>query len=122
MMYKTMIAVHVDVGPIEMVVRKKFHKLTISIVISINPPPPPLYHGGGMNLRVSPREYTTLISWEGIDMSTKQKCCHFRVVCQHFCPSLYVTCNAGPSFNYVKHGSLFGKWNCFPLTTIQFLN
>ena len=36
-----MIAVHVDVGPIEMVVRKKFHKLTISIVISINPPPPP---------------------------------------------------------------------------------
>ena len=49
-------------GRIEKVVKekkkKRFHKRTISIVISINhPTPSPLYHGGGMNLRVRPREY-----------------------------------------------------------------
>lgn len=46
-------------GRIEKVVEKKkrFHKRTISIVISINHPTPPLYHGGGMNLRLRPREY-----------------------------------------------------------------
>ena len=49
-------------GRIEKVVQKKkekrFHKRTISIVISINhPTPSPLYYSGGMNLRVRPREY-----------------------------------------------------------------
>ena len=49
-------------GRMEKVVKKKkekrFHKRTISIVISINHPTPfPLYHGGGLNLRVRPREY-----------------------------------------------------------------
>ena len=36
-----MIAVHVDVGPIEMVVRKKFHKIKIFFCFLLNPPPPP---------------------------------------------------------------------------------
>ena len=37
---------------------EKVVKRTISIVISINhPTPSPLYHGGGMNLHVRPREY-----------------------------------------------------------------
>ena len=49
-------------GRIEKVVKKekekRFHKRTISIVISINhPTSSPLYHGGGMNLRVRSREY-----------------------------------------------------------------
>ena len=61
-MCKTVNAVHVDVWShgkgCEKKKEKRFHKRTISIVISINHPTPfPLYHGGGMNLRVRPREY-----------------------------------------------------------------
>ena len=58
MMCKTMNAVHVDVWPHRKGCgKKRFHKRTISIVISINHPSPPLYHGGGMNLRLRRREY-----------------------------------------------------------------
>ena len=58
-MCKTMNAVHVDVWPDRNGCGKKKDFTNVQLALLDFDQRPTLYHGGGMNLRVRPREYNT---------------------------------------------------------------
>ena len=84
---------------------------------SINPPPPVLYHGGGMNLRVSPRVKLTNMKFRvAVRWSTMES-----IATKIYFSSVEVWAQFGTyQFSYITYIKNFAPW-CFRTWTDVFL-